>query len=353
MKLLRFIVLLLLPVAAVAQQTWTFAVSGDSRNCGDIVMPAIAASASQSQAQFFWHLGDFRAIYDFDQDLLAAAQLEKKSLNIAQYQSIAWPDFIQNQLDPFRPVPVYLVIGNHELILGRSRADYVVQFADWLNRPEIQAQRLKDDPSDHKVKTYYHWQRGGVDFISLDNADDSEIDAAQLKWLEAILKRAGADPAIKTVVVGMHAALPDSILPDHSMGDSEPGISSGRKVYGDLVALRRDTGKQVYLLSSHTHFLMEGIFHTAAHVRDHTELAAWVVGTGGAHRYKLPPDVSRAKQARTNVYGYVLARVGDAGMIDFKFVELDEASVPAAVRAKYGEAQVHDCWIGNTDELGK
>lgn len=344
---------MLLPVATLAQTSWNFAVSGDSRNCGDIVMPAIAASASASQAQFYWHLGDFRAIYDFDQDLMAVTKRQKKSLNIAQYQSVAWPDFIENQLDPFRPAPVYLVIGNHELILGRSRLDYVLQFADWLNRPEIQAQRLRDDPSDHRVKTYYHWQRWGVDFISLDNADDSEFDAAQLQWLAGVVKRDAADPAVKTVVVGMHAALPDSILPMHSMGDSEVGTASGREVYAELVALRRDHGKLVYLLSSHTHFMMEGIFHTAAHEQAHTELPAWVVGTGGAHRYKLPADVSRAKQARTNVYGYLLAKVWESGKIDFKFVALDEASVPAAVRAKYGDAQVHDCWVGNTDELRK
>jgi hypothetical protein len=42
-----------------------FAVSGDSRNCGDIAMPAIAAGVRKDGAQFYWHLGDYRAIYDF------------------------------------------------------------------------------------------------------------------------------------------------------------------------------------------------------------------------------------------------------------------------------------------------
>ncbi len=52
-----------------------FAVSGDSRNCGDIVMPAIAASVLKSGANFYWHLGDFRAIYDFDEDMAPPASL--------------------------------------------------------------------------------------------------------------------------------------------------------------------------------------------------------------------------------------------------------------------------------------
>ncbi len=52
-----------------------FAVSGDSRNCGDVVMPAIAASVLKSGASFYWHLGDFRAIYDFDEDMAPPARL--------------------------------------------------------------------------------------------------------------------------------------------------------------------------------------------------------------------------------------------------------------------------------------
>jgi hypothetical protein len=58
--------LLLFSGFAVAQDSSTpafkFAVSGDSRNCGDVVMPAIAAGARKNSANFYWHLGDMRAI---------------------------------------------------------------------------------------------------------------------------------------------------------------------------------------------------------------------------------------------------------------------------------------------------
>src|SRR5882672_2273759 len=47
---------------------WSFVVSGDSRNCGNVVMPAIAAGAEKNGAVFYWHLGDLRAIYTTDED---------------------------------------------------------------------------------------------------------------------------------------------------------------------------------------------------------------------------------------------------------------------------------------------
>ena len=98
---------LALSAAGAAQDApapaWQFAVSGDSRNCGDVVMPAIAASVLKSGAQFYWHLGDFRAIYDFDEDMAppAALHLQAPHLNIVSYLKNAWPDFIDHQLRPF------------------------------------------------------------------------------------------------------------------------------------------------------------------------------------------------------------------------------------------------------------
>ena len=58
---------LLLPSFSLAQLK--FAVSGDSRNCGDVIMPLIAADAHKQGAQIYWHLGDLRAMYDIDQDM--------------------------------------------------------------------------------------------------------------------------------------------------------------------------------------------------------------------------------------------------------------------------------------------
>ena len=116
-------------------------------------MPAIAEKVNSSQAQFYWHLGDFRAIYDFDQDM--KERPSALGLTIIGYETNAWDDFIANQVSPFR-VPVFLGIGNHETIPPKTRADYPAQFADWLNAPAIKDQRLRDD----QLLSTPDWDRG-------------------------------------------------------------------------------------------------------------------------------------------------------------------------------------------------
>src|SRR5579864_1561068 len=95
-----------------AASAWKFAVSGDSRNCGDVVMPAIAKGVQQNSAEFYWHLGDFRAIYAFDEDMAPPPQLglPPKPLSVSTYLISAWPDFIARQMSPFGATPVFLGI---------------------------------------------------------------------------------------------------------------------------------------------------------------------------------------------------------------------------------------------------
>ena len=98
--LLACVCVVVLPLKGSAQQPqpWNFVVSGDSRNCGDVIMPAIAAGAAAHTAQFYWHLGDLRAIYDFDQDILRSKETlaRKAPLAIADYERMAWDDAIQH-----------------------------------------------------------------------------------------------------------------------------------------------------------------------------------------------------------------------------------------------------------------
>src|SRR6476660_2978968 len=94
----------LLAVPAFAQLK--FAISGDSRNCGDVVMPLIAADATKQGAQFYWHLGDFRWISDIDQDIRLRAD-RTQALSIAGYFALAWPDAIDNQLAAFGNMQFY------------------------------------------------------------------------------------------------------------------------------------------------------------------------------------------------------------------------------------------------------
>ena len=124
-------------------------------------MPAIAAGVHKSGAVFYWHLGDFRAIYRIDEDMSppVALGLHNQPLETQAYLKEAWPDFIAHQIVPFGALPVYLLMGNHETIAPMTREAWLVQFADWLETPILRAQRLKDDPSDHKLHSYYHWVR--------------------------------------------------------------------------------------------------------------------------------------------------------------------------------------------------
>ena len=335
----------LLTAASQAQQPWTFAVSGDSRNCGDVVMPAIAAGVHQDHAAFYWHLGDFRAIYDFDQDYRQGITTGPPL--IKDYENRAWDDFIQNQLTPFGNTPVFLGIGNHELIPPRTRPEFLIQFADWLDTPELKQQRLKDDPKDHRLRSYYHWQRTGIDFINLDNASPDQFDQDQIAWFERVLRADAADPSIATVVVGMHEALPDSIANGHSMSESPQGEASGRRAYAYLLNLQQTAHKNIYVLASHSHFFMDGVYNTGYWRTNGGVLPGWVIGTAGAARRVLPPNVADAKAAKTNVYGYLLATVNPDHTIGFKFHEIAETDTPAGVVTRFTPDFVHQCFIAN------
>jgi hypothetical protein len=138
---------------------------------------------------------------------------------ISDYLAVAWPDFIAYQLTPFGHLPILLAMGNHDTIPPATRDAWPIQFADWLESPAIRAQRLKDNPQDRKLRAYYHWVSSNVDLISRDNASTNQFDSAQLNWLLSLIQRDEASTDIRTIVVGMHAALPGSIGHSHSMSD--------------------------------------------------------------------------------------------------------------------------------------
>lgn len=335
-------------VGAHAQKTsgggWKFAVSGDSRNCGDITMPAIAAGVRRDGAEFYWHLGDFRALSNFDEDY----RRTHPQASIAQYFKDAWPDFIQHQLTPFGDLPVYLGIGNHELVAPMTRGQYLAQFADWLNQPALQRQRLADDPSNHMLTTYYHWIQRGVDFINMDSASNDMFDSGQMKWFKKVLANDAKDSSIRAVVLGMHAALPDSSSAGHSMNDSPQELMTGRQVYAQLSAFRDKTKKNVYVLASHSHFVMNDAYNTACHKGD--VLPGWIMGSAGAVRYRLPPDRALSTIDKTDIYAYLLGTVAPDGSITFQVREINESNVPAGVVNEFSDEQVKWCFEQNKSD---
>jgi hypothetical protein len=328
--------------------TWSFAVSGDSRNCGDVVMPGIAASALQQHPSFYWHLGDFRAMYTFDEDILHEPEHRSQPMTILSYLNSAWEDFIKNQIESFGALPVFLGIGNHELVDPKTRQDYIQQFGIWLAAPVLQQQRMLDNPNDHRLMTYFHWVEKGVDFISMDNGTLDQFSPQQVAWFERVLKHDNSDSAITTIVVGMHRALPESISRDHSMNESPDGTESGRQVYRDLLEARDKFHKKVYNLASHSHFYMGNTFNTEYWKSHGGVLPGWIVGTAGAVRYALPLNSQDAQDPKPDVYGYLLGTVGANGEIDFQFHQVNESDTPAAVVNRFTPEFVHWCFAENS-----
>jgi hypothetical protein len=323
---------------------WSFAVSGDSRNCGDVVMPGIAASVAKAHAAFYWHLGDFRAIYNFDEDIQHQPEVLAKPLTIDGYEDLAWRDFIDSQLSPFGQMPIYLAIGNHEIVSPKTREQFLIQFADWLETPLLHEQRLTDNPHDFKLRTYYHWIVSGVDFITLDNATNDQFDRAQIAWFEKTLAVDASNPAVRTVIVGMHKALPSGIS-DHSMDESPVGIESGHRVYADLLKIQNEARKRVYVLASHSHYFSDNVYDTDYWRNHGGVLPGWIVGTAGAQRYKLPPNAPPT--AKEKVYGFLLGTADGDGDVLFTFQPLNESDVPAAVVSRYTPAFVNWCFENN------
>ena len=337
--------------AQTADGSWTFAVSGDSRNCGDFVVPAIASKVIAEKDDFYWHLGDFRAMHDADQDLLSM-QPGGQQLSKADYQKVAWDDFLKHQMASFGSFPVFLGRGNHETIKPMTRDGYITEFSSFLSRPEITAQRKADGAADGPLQPWYHWVNKGVDFITLDNASTDEFSDAQLRWLRSVLDHDLAPGSgIRAIVAGMHESLPHSTSSNHAMDDWDLGIRTGELVYTWLYDAQ-SAGKHVYVISSHSHFYSPNVYNTGYwRQRSSTVVPGVIIGSAGAHRYLLPPGVDKA--SKTDIYGYLQGTVHADGAIDFALRELSE---PDLVAHKWPEAQVdaiHECYIHNSDSSGK
>ena len=314
-------------------EAWNFVVSGDSRNCGDVVMPAIAKGAQHDHAQFYWHLGDLRAIYKVDEDF-AAEQRFRRFLpppNITDYVESAWPDFLQHQVAPFGPMPFFLGIGNHETIPPKTIAQFRIEFQPLLDRPELRAQRLRDSQATSKIpstaadQTYFHWTQRGVDFINLDNASGDAFNDVQLAWFDAVIAADLADASVHSIVVGMHEALPYSKSESHSMCANPTSMQGGMHVYSRLAQAQQD--KPVYVLASHSHYYLADVYNTP-HWREaattRSVLPGWIVGTAGAERYALPSGIPSGQDARERTYGYLLGTVAPNGQVTFEFRALVE-----------------------------
>lgn len=327
---------------------WTFAVSGDSRNCGDFVMPAIAAKVKAEKDSFYWHLGDFRHMSEEDKDLLAMRPAGSP-LAFADYQNQAWDDFLKHQLAAFGSVesmPVFLGRGNHETIAPMTREGYIAKFAAQLDRPEIAAQRQTDGAAGAPLGPWYHWTQGSVDFITLDNSSRTEFSDAQLRWLRGVLDRdLLPNSGIRAIVAGMHEGLPHSRGAEHAMDDWDLGLRTGELVYTWFYDAQA-AGKHVYILASHSHYFSPNVFDTPYWRQYSSQVVpGWIIGSAGARRNPLPNTAQAG--ARTHIYGFLQGAVSGDGSINFSLRELSEADL---MQTRWPDAPidaVHECFIHN------
>jgi len=333
--------------AAPVPQEWTFAVSGDSRNCGDFVMPAIASRVRSEGDAFYWHLGDFRAMSGPDQDLVAL-NAGGMALSPDEYREVAWDDFLAHQMAPFGDLPVFLGRGNHETFAPMTRDRYAFKFSAFLNRPEILAQnRSEGYDASPKSSPWFHFVKDGVDFITLDNASSDEFSYAQQTWLRRVLNHdLEPESGVTTILVGMHEALPHSTSSSHAMDDWVFGTESGEKVYKWFVAAQA-AGKHVYLLASHSHFYSPDIYNTPFWQQSGTVLQGWIIGSAGAKRYKLPPTAKPGSE--THIYGYLRGTVHADGTIAFDLKKISEEEMQATRWPKASKEAVHECFVNNSE----
>lgn len=338
-----------------ASTSWYFTVSGDSRDCGNLIMPkiarSIAAQSAQTPAAFYWHLGDLRNIIQPDCDMIIPLTGNCNSLPpawgplpLGYYLNVAWDDFIKNQIEPFGQLPFFIGIGNHELYALHTRDGFRRKFQRWLTQPAIYMQLAADQqlkppitPPDLGM-TYYHFVKNGVDFIYLDNAiaenNPTQFDAAQMNWFNQVLAADLANPKITTIVVGMHAALPNSKSSGHAMDSSCQGVCSGQRVYDLLYQASISSNKKIYVLASHAHNFQEDVYNTPRHRGQ--VLPGWIIGTAGAFQYltgeaSAPGDTSPLKDCwkTKNCYGYLLVEVLPDGSINPRFQQVTADSAPA------------------------
>jgi len=180
----------------------------NSRNCGDVVMPGIAETAKKNHAAFYWHLGDLRPSTLSMKTSSTSPNISRNRYRLRITKALRGPT---SSTARFRHSDRFLFLWAWESRDDsplKTREDFLLQFADWLDTPVLRAQRLRDNPQDHRLKTYFHWIDRGVAFYYLDSASAEQFDGAQMGWFERTLAKDLADPGVTAIVAGMHKALP-------------------------------------------------------------------------------------------------------------------------------------------------
>ena len=336
--------------AHVKTASWKFVVSGDSRNCGDVVMPAIAAAVKKNGAHFYWHLGDLRKITGVDEDIEHQPEYIASPLTIPEYEAMAWPDFIHSQIEPFGKVSFFLGIGNHETVLPKTRAAFTAQFSSWLDEPVCAHSACVTIPPLANPKPITIGSMRGSGF-HISRQCFWKTNSTPCSWhgLKRRCTPRRLTVLIRTIVMGMRTKRCSKASPKIKQhGGVRNGYASGRRVYADLLEAQNGAHKLVYVLASHSHFFMDGIFNTDYWRTHGGILPGWIIGTAGAQRYALPKESVNARaRPRLTSTDFRMGTASPGGRIDFSFQRFSEQGHSrCCCGASYTPEFVHWCFRG-------
>ena len=209
--------------------SWRFAVSGDSRNCGDVVMPAIAAGVKQIRRRVLLAPRRFAPISAMRTKTFASSpSISPRPLTKTEYPGIAWDDFTQNQMAAFGDTPFYLGIGNHDTVAPEDHAAFVARFSEQLDLPNLRAQRLKDDPSDLAAEDVLPLDRARRGLSSIwTTRTETSSSADQVAWLEKTLNRDLPILRFARLWWACTRRFPESLSSNHAMDDSKAAREAG------------------------------------------------------------------------------------------------------------------------------
>jgi hypothetical protein len=111
----------------------------------------------------------------------------------------------------------------------------------------------------------------------------------------------------------------------------------------------QEKGKKVYVLASHSHFVMDDVYNTPYWGKK--VLPGWIVGTAGAVRYRLPPNAPGGTIARTDVYGYLTGSVMSDGTVEFEFKEIGLPELKSVNAGRYADSLVGWCYTENKNPV--
>lgn len=202
-----------------------------------------------------------------------------------------WQEFFEIEADLIRFSPLYVAVGNHEVVNHAVPKPFLRLF--------VPAKGAEEHP------TYYSFRYSNVLFIVLDGFAETEpsvecffmirgfgecFKPAQVEWLLEELNRAAAEPAIEHVIVVTHEG-PYS---------SKPGRTGSGHMRALLPVFAES--KVSLILSGHDHYYEHGISANLIHYV--------VTGGGGAPLYETvgpgaPVAYPHKVLVSTSVYNFV------------------------------------------------